>query len=94
MNLYSAPIEIGPLSRLVRRFDALELKPKLKILQDLQLPQDGQEPNAQFRNFIAALQPLSSPDRTRLAAVWRSVDGSHPQGPAHEGNQFLQPANL
>ncbi|MDB6030057.1 MAG: hypothetical protein JWM16_395 [Verrucomicrobiales bacterium] len=82
-------IEIGPISRLVHRFGHLGASPKKQILNQLQLAEEGQEPNTQFRNFIATLKPQNPPDRNQLATLWRNIDAVHPRGPAQEGNQFL-----
>jgi hypothetical protein len=92
MNTVSHSIEIGPVSRLVHRFGHLQAHPKLEILKQLQLSEEGREPNALFREFVARLKPSNPLDRDQLAALWRSIDAFHPKGPAQEGNQFLSAA--
>lgn len=87
-------IEIGPVSRLVHRFGHLGITLKQQILNQLQLTEESQEPNARFRNFVATLKPQNPPDRSQLAVLWRNIDAVHPRGPAQEGNQFLEETEL
>lgn len=88
-----AALEIGPVTRLVHRFEHLPLVLQRTILKHLhRSEEDDRDPNVQFREFVATLKPKDAVDREQLAALWHRVDAAHPSGPAQEGNQFLSPA--
>lgn len=84
-----AVLEIGPVTRLVHRFNHLSVVPQRTILKEIHRGEDDLDPRILFREFVARLKPNEPVDRQQLAALWRSVDAAHPSGPAQEGNQFL-----